>query len=79
MGSTPPKEKTKMIQTKTLKIQEDPLTGDLFIELPEDILQAVDLKEGDDIVWEPVGAGDKSWTLRKKYASLMDAAEQPST
>jgi len=77
MGSTPPKEKAKMIQTKTLTVQEDPLTGDLFIELPEDILQAVDLQEGDDIVWEPVG--ENSWALRKKYASLMDTAEQSST
>lgn len=35
----------------TALVQEDPLTGDLFIELPSEILEATGLVEGDDIVW----------------------------
>ena len=35
----------------TVLVQEDPLTGDLFIELPSEILEAAGLVEGDDILW----------------------------
>lgn len=49
---------------RTLTVQEDPQSGDLFIELPEDVLQAAELSEGDIIQWIK-GDGD-SWILRKK-------------
>lgn len=48
---------------RTLNVQEDPLTGDLFIELPDDILEAAGLAEGDTIKWTK-GHGD-SWVLSK--------------
>ena len=35
----------------TLLVQEDPRTGDLFIELPSELLKAAGLVEGDDVVW----------------------------
>jgi len=49
--------------SRTLDVQEDPLTGDLFIEIPDDILKAANLTEGDTIDW--VKNGDNSWILRK--------------
>lgn len=36
---------------KTLLVQEDPRTGDLFVELPSELLKAAGLVEGDDVVW----------------------------
>tara|TARA_B110000503_G_scaffold89120_1_gene135031 strand:+ start:778 stop:933 length:156 start_codon:yes stop_codon:yes gene_type:complete len=35
----------------TLIVQEDPHTGDLFLELPSELLEAVGLVEGDNIQW----------------------------
>ena len=48
---------------RTLNVQEDPLTGDLFIELPDDILKAAGLAEGDTIKWTKGNNG--SWILTK--------------
>lgn len=35
----------------TVLVQEDPRTGDLFIEIPSDLLKAAGLVEGDDVLW----------------------------
>jgi len=48
---------------RTLIVQEDPQTGDLFIELPDDVLEAAGLKEGDTIKW--IKQDDESWILKK--------------
>jgi hypothetical protein len=48
---------------RTLNVQEDPQTGDLFIELPDDVLEAAGLAEGDTIKWTK-GHGE-SWVLSK--------------
>ena len=48
---------------RTLVVQEDPQSGDLFIELPDDVLEAAGLAEGDTIKWIK-GDGD-SWILQK--------------
>lgn len=33
-------------------IQEDPETGDAIIEIPQEILDKMNLVEGDEIIWE---------------------------
>ena len=47
----------------TVQIQFDEYTGDYFIELPPDILDAANLVVGDTILWEKLD--DTSWTIRK--------------
>lgn len=48
---------------RRLTVQEDPQTGDLFLELPEELLEEMGWKEGDTLSWT---SGDNgSWLLRK--------------
>ena len=46
-----------------LPTQVDGLTGDVFVNFPDDLLEAANLKEGDKIQW--VDQGDGSYLLRK--------------
>ena len=50
-------------ESSTLVIQEDPDTGEPFIELPQRLLEQLGLKEGDDLQW--VEGTDGSWTIKK--------------
>lgn len=51
-------------QTKwTLEIQEDPETGELILEFPDDVFEGTGWQIGDSIKW--IDNGDGSWTLRK--------------
>jgi|TARA_B110000977_G_C10952025_1_gene445046 hypothetical protein len=47
----------------TIEVKEDPCNGDLFLDLPADLLEKVDWKIGDTINWteEPNG----NWILEK--------------
>lgn len=45
-----------------LEVQESP-DGDLFIEFPPEMMEAVGWKEGDTIDWQP--QGDRSFILKK--------------
>lgn len=47
-----------------LEVQEDPDTGDCYIQFPPDLLEKMGWKEGDNINWHD--NGDGSWTLTKK-------------
>ncbi len=47
----------------SLPVQVDGLTGDCYINLPDDLLELAGLKEGDVINW--VDNGDGSFTLEK--------------
>jgi bifunctional DNA-binding transcriptional regulator/antitoxin component of YhaV-PrlF toxin-antitoxin module len=47
----------------TLEVKENS-EGEFFIELPEEILEAANLKEGDSIIWK--NNNDGSWFLTKK-------------
>lgn len=47
----------------TLIIQEDPDTGEPFIELPQWLLDQLGWKEGDDLRWEE--NPDGSWGISK--------------
>jgi hypothetical protein len=46
-----------------LPVQVDGLTGDCFVEFPDDLLERAGLKEGDTVNW--VDRGDGSFELRK--------------
>jgi hypothetical protein len=46
-----------------LPIQVDGLTGDCFVEFPDDLLERTGLKEGDTVNW--IDRGDGSFELRK--------------
>lgn len=50
--------------TWTVTAKEDPETGDIMIELPEELLLQVGWKEGDILDWK--NNGDGSFTLTKK-------------
>jgi hypothetical protein len=50
----------------TLVIQEDPDTGEPFIELPQRLLEQLGWKEGDDLEW--IEGPDGSWTIKKVEA-----------
>jgi hypothetical protein len=45
-----------------VKVQTDPKTKDLFIELPAGLLEQVGWKEGDDVLWTQKRNG---WELIK--------------
>lgn len=53
-------------KTWTLNVEENE-DGDQFIVLPDEILQQLDLKEGDTMQW--IDNKDGSWTLVKKDIS----------
>jgi hypothetical protein len=46
-----------------LPVEVDGLTGDCFIQFPDDLLEAANLKEGDSISW--IDRKDGSFELRK--------------
>jgi bifunctional DNA-binding transcriptional regulator/antitoxin component of YhaV-PrlF toxin-antitoxin module len=50
------------MNTWTVDVKENK-TGELFIELPPDVLDAAGLKEGDTIEW--IDNKDGTWTLKK--------------
>ena len=52
----------------TLKIEQYADTEDYYIQIPEDILNTLQWKEGDELVWEV--QSDNSISVRKDVASL---------
>ena len=49
-----------------LPVEVDGLTGECYIQLPDDLLEAANLKEGDQIEW--VDSGNGSYLFRKVNA-----------
>lgn len=47
----------------TLEVQEDPDSGDLFLQFPPELLELQGWKEGDTLSWEE--NKDGSWTISK--------------
>lgn len=58
----PPQKKDKVVKWQ-LPVQVDGLSGDCFVEFPDDLLEAANLKEGDAVNW--VDNKDGSYTLTK--------------
>ena len=46
-----------------LPTELDGLTGDVFVKFPDNLLDAANLKEGDEVEW--IDNGDGSYTLKK--------------
>lgn len=58
-----PPQKEDKVKRWVLPTQLDGLTGDVIVNLPDDLLEAANLKEGDTINW--VDNGDGSYTMTK--------------
>lgn len=54
-----------MDETKrwTITAEEDPVTGEIVLPLPQEMLDLQGWKEGDELEW--TDNGDGSWTLTK--------------
>jgi hypothetical protein len=57
------KRVSQVEESSTLVVQEDPVTGDLFIELPERLLKQLGWREGDDLQW--IQDTNGNWTVKK--------------
>lgn len=51
-----------------LPIEMDGLTGECYVQFPDDLLEAANLKEGDTVEW--IDRGDGSFELRKVTKTL---------
>lgn len=47
-----------------LEVQEDPETGNLFLEFPVELLNQMGWAEGDDLEW--IDNKNGSWNIKKK-------------
>jgi hypothetical protein len=61
--ATQKEEKGDKVVKWQLPVQVDGLSGDCFVEFPDDLLEAANLKEGDTVNW--IDRGDGSFELRK--------------
>ena len=52
------------VKSWILTVEEDPETGDLILQLPEDFLAQTGWKTGDTLDW--IDRNDGSWELHKK-------------
>lgn len=57
------KRVSQVEESSTLVVQEDPETGDLFIELPQRLLKQLGWNEGDDLQW--IQDVNGNWTIKK--------------
>jgi hypothetical protein len=57
----------------TVKIEEDPETGELILPFTDEMLESVGWKEGDVIQW--IDNKNGSWTMRKKDETSTDTAK----
>jgi hypothetical protein len=52
------------VKKQTLEVQEDPETGNLFVEFPAELLNQMGWAEGDDLEW--IDDKNGSWNIKKK-------------
>lgn len=57
---------------RTTTVKEDPLTGDLYIELDEDTFDTLGWQEGDTVVWKEHQNG---WLIRKKDDATLEQTQ----
>ena len=50
-------------KTGNLEVSKDPDTGELYIELPQKMLDRLGLKQDDEIVW--IENPDGTWQIKK--------------
>lgn len=54
----------KAILTKKFVVVQEDKDGELFIEFPDDLLDSMDWREGDQLIWTEMPNGD-GWTVTK--------------
>ena len=59
-----------MQNKSTLTVGEDPQTGELYLDLPDDLIENMGWSVGDTLTWKD--NGDGSWSLQKLDASTME-------
>ena len=59
-------ESVNKMQNKitTLNVEEDPLTGDFFLQLTDEICEELGWTVGDTLIWEELP--NNSWSIKKK-------------
>lgn len=72
LNNVEPVKQLKSNNMKTTTVKEDPLTGDLYIELDEETWDLLRWQEGDTVVWEKY---QNSWTVRKKDDTTVEQVE----
>ena len=66
-GDIYPVKEDKVVKWQ-LPVELDGLTGECFVQFPDDLLEAANLKEGDEVNW--IDRGDGSFELRKVTKNL---------
>ena len=56
----------------TLEVQEDPETGDLYLQFPDELIDQMGWSVGDELDW--IDNKDGSWTLTKSSADQAPTA-----
>jgi len=56
-------EKSDRVVKWQLPVELDGLTGECYVNFPDDLLEAANLKEGDTVQW--IDNGDSTYTLKK--------------
>ena len=69
LNNVEPVNLLKSNNMQTVTLQEDPLTGDLYFQLPEDVVLELGWGPGDTIEWTEIENG--AWTL-KKYVPTVE-------
>ena len=58
-----PPQKEEKVKKWVLPTEVDGLTGDVIVNLPDDLLEAANLKEGDQVEW--IDTGEGSYIMKK--------------
>lgn len=58
--------------THTVEIKETPGSDELFMEVPDDIIQALSLKEGDTLIWTVREDGSVALSKAEKQLVLVE-------
>lgn len=51
------------------QVKEDPQTGDLYIELDDELVESLGWEEGDTLIWE---GNHSTYYVRKKNVSTVE-------
>lgn len=62
--------KEKMENLKTLTVDKDPQSGDLYLQLTDELMDQMGWTTGDTLQW--IDNEDGTWSLRKKDAPSVD-------
>lgn len=54
----------KDLPSMSLEVKQDPNSDDLYLELPQDLLDKLGWQINDVLIWEKVN--DNAWSVRKK-------------